>query len=119
LDEFLKTKGSVKVELPKLRQAGEGVENPEWKTFVPLKKKEEESPVDKKEKKAAPSQKKEVVPVNQVFEVQAESPSRQRRDRPYGNSQRGGRGGKRGGSSGKSAPNVQDESAFPSLSTKA
>jgi len=113
LDEFFKTKSGVKVDLPKPRQAGEGVSD-EWKGFIALKKEEDAVQGSKKEEKKKES-KKEVVPVSQVFKVQEEQ--RQRRERTS-YSPRGGRGGKRGGGSGK-APFVQDEASFPSLSTKA
>jgi len=114
LDEFFKTKPGVKVDLPKPRQAGEGVSD-EWKGFVALKKEEGEVQGGKKEEKKKES-KKEVVPVSQVFKVQEEQ--RQRRERPS-YSPRGGRGGKRGGGGSGKAPFVQDEASFPSLSTKA
>jgi len=119
LDEFFKAKASVKIDLPKARQAGEGVSDADWKGFVPLKKKEDEALTTPKEEKKKES-KKPVVSANDMlnFKIQEESPSRQRRDK-FPTSQRGGRGGKRGGGSGRSAPNVQDEAAFPSLSTKA
>jgi len=124
LDDFLKSKSAVKVELPKARQPGEGVDTSEWKGFVPLKKDEEDlTPLSKKGEAKKKESKKEVVPVNQVFNIPEESPKKQRggRDNRGGFSQRGGsggRGGKRGGQ-GRAAPNVQDESAFPALATKA
>jgi len=124
LDDFLKSKSGVKAELPKARQAGEGVDNAEWKGFVPLKKGEEDlGPLSKKGESKKKESKKEVVPVNQVFNIPEESPKKQRGggrgENRGGFSQRGGgRGGKRGGQ-GRAAPNVQDESAFPALATKA
>jgi len=126
LDDFLKSKAAVKVELPKARTAGEGVDNSEWKGFTPLKKDEEDlGPLSKKGEAKKKESKKEVVPVNQVFNIPEESPKTKRGGRGEGRggfSQRGGsaggRGGKRGGQ-GRAAPNVQDESAFPALAGKA
>jgi len=113
-----KTKSAVKIDLPKPRQAGEGVSGAEWKGFVPLKKKEDDTQTAPKEEKKK-EVKKDVVPVNEVFKIQEESNKDPRRRDRFPNSPRGGRGGKRGGGSGRSAPNVADEAAFPSLSTKA
>lgn len=102
-----------------VRQAGEGVDNSEWKDTVVLSKSDEQS-----EGGVAPGQKKgkkkgnkkaisEAAPIDIKYNDEQQQGGRG----GSGGRGRGGRGGQRGGRGGRSsnAPSLADESAFPSL----
>lgn len=136
LDQYLAQKASKKfsIETREVRKANEGVDAEQlkkWQNYAPLKRDDEipkpasateSSPATEKKEKKAP--KKQVVPVDQFFDVKA--PPREDFGRGRGRG-RGGRGGSRGGNRG--APRggrggstrggnseiKLDESSFPSL----
>jgi len=136
LDQYLAQKASKKlnIESREVRKANEGVDAEQlkkWQNYAPLKRDDEipkpasateASPATEKKEKKAP--KKQVVPVDQFFDVKA--PPREDFGRGRGRGRggrggsrggnRGGRGGGRGGSTrGGNSEIKLDESSFPSL----
>jgi len=123
LDDYLNQRKKVAAALPTMRKAGEGEDSSAIKGFVPFTRTEETlfavDKVNKDKKKETKESTEKKVSADQVLKFQ----EKERREREGGD-RRGGRGGARGGNQGKrggnaSSFNIGDQSAFPTLSTKA
>ncbi|EMD41830.1 hypothetical protein CERSUDRAFT_79455 [Gelatoporia subvermispora B] len=126
LDEYLKQRKGLEI-VPQLetRKANEG-DDAIWKDAVVVTKKDEDETayfVGKTKSSAPKTQKKKEEKVFLEIDARFERPSRGGRGRGDRGSERGtrggrGRGGNRGRANGSTAPalNVDDQTAFPSLS---
>jgi len=126
LDEYLKEVKKPTLGLPQPRKPGEGEKNASWANYVPLKRDDESSQDSPKEERRNKDSKGSSVRVDDVLDIKFQQEERrggfgrgrgersdrgQRKDRP------GGKGPRQNNK--QSAPNFQDESSFPALSTKA
>jgi len=106
LDEYLNSIKKVNISLPAPRQAGEGQEvSPQWATYTPLKRDEEEEEEKKTEKKKSETKEtsKQTISADQVIHFK-ESPKGSFRGG------RGGRGGRREGSERSDRPERTERS---------
>jgi plasminogen activator inhibitor 1 RNA-binding protein len=123
LDDYLKKMETKKLPgLPAPRKAGEGVDNKDlqkWASYQVLEKDDEEQRrIDQEAKEKKKDAKKQVVPLDSVLKVQTKKPKTERNERGEGRGEGRGRGAKpaaRGGRRGGPAPNVKDDSSFPTL----
>lgn len=123
LDDYRKTLKTPVLSLPPPRVVED---KGEWSKYTALKRDEDEAPQKKAAKKEDKDDKEEKdekkIRADEVLKFTEGSPKERRggfRKERGGkmDSPRGGRGGKRGGSTRSSAPNFSDERSFPSLST--
>jgi len=122
LDDYRKTLKTPVVALPPPRVIED---KGEWSKYTALKRDEDEAPQKKATKKEDNAEKEEKdekkIRADEVLKFTEGSPKDRRERggfrRGGKDSPRGGRGGKRGGSTRSSAPNFSDERSFPSLST--
>lgn len=120
-DEYLKDVKKPAFNLPEPRKPGEGEKNASWANFVPLKR-DDESPDSPKEEKKNKETKGGAVRVDDVLDIKFPQEERRGFGRGRGSdrgqrNQKTGRGSRQNNN--KPAPNFQDESSFPALSTKA
>lgn len=121
LDEYLKEVKKPVLGLPQPRKPGEGEKNAAWSDYVPLKRDDESSQDSPKGEKRNKEAKSSAVRVDDVIDIKF--PQEERRG--FGRGRGSDRGQRKGGSgrgqrqNRQSAPNFQDESSFPALSTKA
>lgn len=123
LEEYKRSKKLLKPSL-NLRKAGEGVDQSEWASYVPLKKEEDQTKKatkasEKKEKENKEANKKTTIPLQEIFTIQEEK--RAIRGRGGGRPERKGslRGdGKGRGKGSRSKPTSfsMTEESFPTLS---
>jgi len=125
LDEYLKEVKKPTFGLPEPRKPGEGEKNATWSNFVPLKRDDDLSHEDSPKERRNKEPKNAAVRVDDVLDIKFQQEERrgygrgrgERFDRGQGRKDRSSPRGPRQGK--QSAPNFQDESSFPALSTKA